>query len=110
MSRTRILFTLPRARDLAMFAFAYAIAFKLGDHTYGSLAVASPFWLPDSVLLCTLLLAPRSEWWAYIAAIAPIRLVTGALPGTPLWFVFVATSNDAVKGIATAWLLQQLED
>jgi hypothetical protein len=31
----------------------YSLALSLSERAYGSLAVPSPFWLPDSVLLST---------------------------------------------------------
>src|SRR5262245_8069168 len=82
-----------------VFAIGYFLAVKLGEHAYGSLAVPSPFWLPDSVLLCALLLTPASQWWIYLAAIWPIRLLAGAVPGTPLWFALVSIANDALKAL-----------
>jgi hypothetical protein len=66
-----------------LFLAGYAIAVNLGERVYGSLAVPSPFWLPDSVLLCALLLTPPEEWWLFVAAILPVRLLVGAVPGTP---------------------------
>jgi len=92
-------------RALAVFAAIYGLASVLSEHAYGSLAVPSPFWLPDSVLLCALLLVPRTQWWVFVAAIWPLRLLVGAVPGTPLWFQVTALANDSIKGLAAAWLL-----
>ena len=53
------------------FAYRYGMAF--------SHAAPSPFWFPDSVLLCALLLV-RPRWWApWLLATLPIRL-TVAVP------------------------------
>lgn len=65
----------PSIAHLAIFIAAYFLAFRLSEHVYGSLAVPSPFWLPDSVLLCALLVAPKPQWWVFAIAIWPIRLV-----------------------------------
>jgi hypothetical protein len=107
---TRITEALKAAPPTAVIAFTvgYALSFKIGEHAYGSLAVPSPFWLPDSILLFTLLIAPRRSWWIFISAIAAIRLLTGGVPGTPLWFQFATIVNDAFKALAAAWLLQRL--
>src|SRR5215510_3691065 len=94
-----------RSAGFAMFVGGYAVAFALSNHAYGSLAVPSPFWLPDSVLLVALLLSPRTRWWMFLIAIWPTRLIIGAPAGTPLWFLLVTTANDALKGFGAAWLL-----
>ena len=40
------------------FAYLYGMSF--------SHVTASPFWFPDSVLLCALLLTPTRWWWAFL--------------------------------------------
>lgn len=99
---------LPRPGVLVAFVAGYAAAVILAEHTYGTLGVPSPFWLPDSALLCALLLAPRSQWWVFALLVWPVRLIAGAVPGTPLWFQAVTIANDMVKGLAAAWLLNRL--
>jgi signal transduction histidine kinase len=97
-----------RREAILAFVVCYALAFGASEHAWGTLAVPSPFWLADSVLLCALLLTPPESWWIFIGAIWPVRLLVGAVPGTPIWFQLVATANDALKGIIAAWLLRQL--
>src|SRR4051812_11438083 len=92
---------------IATFAAGYALAFTLSERAYGALAIPSPFWLPDAVLLSALLLAPRAQWWVLLAAIWPIRLLLGAPPGTPFWFQITTAAIDTAKGTAAAWLLQR---
>jgi signal transduction histidine kinase len=96
-----------RFMSFGIFLATYLAAFVLAEHAYGSSAVPSPFWLPDSVLLSALLLAPRRDWWVLVVATCPVRLLVGATPGTPLWFQLLTTAIDASKAIATAWLLQR---
>ncbi len=98
----------PRWLAALAFAAAYALAFTLSERGYGTLAVPSPFWLPDSILLCALLLSPRSQWWIFLMLVWPIRLVGGAVPGTPVWFQAVTIANDIVKAALAAWLIQRL--
>jgi PAS domain S-box-containing protein len=96
--------------DLArfsVFVVGYFLSILAGEHVYGSLAVPSPFWLPDSVLLCALLLAPRDRWWLLIGATWPIRLAAGLPQSTPSWFVLSGIANDSLKAFAAAWLLQR---
>jgi signal transduction histidine kinase len=97
-----------RPEAVAAFIACYFLAVRLSEHVWGSLAVPSPFWLPDSVLLCALLLTPGKHWWIFVGSILPIRLLAGTAPGTPLWFQFAAIGNDAVKAIVAAWLLRRL--
>src|SRR5262245_5624812 len=89
------------------FAIAYILAIQLSERAYGSLAVPSPFWLPDSVLLCALLLAPRKHWWIFLVSACAMRWVLGALPGTPFWFVVTTTANDMLKAVGAAWILRR---
>ena len=54
-------------RAVAAFVI-YQLSFYLA-YRYGmtfSHAIASPFWFPDSVLLCALLLTPTRWWWAFV--------------------------------------------
>src|SRR5215471_3314198 len=77
---------LPSRAVLATFVVAYLAAFILCERGYASAEVPSPFWLPDSVILAALLLAPRNQWGVFLTAIWLVRLVVGSVPGTPLWF------------------------
>jgi hypothetical protein len=54
-------FTLPPPATILNFVVGYFCAFALSERACGTLAVPSPFWLPDAVLLCALLLTPRSQ-------------------------------------------------
>jgi two-component system sensor histidine kinase UhpB len=93
---------------LVIFSIGYVVAVALSEHGYGSLAVPSPFWLPDSVLLCALLLTPVDEWWIFVTAILPLRLFIGTVSGTPVWFQVLTIAIDAAKAIAAAWLLSRV--
>ena len=49
-----------------------AIAYFIGAETaflVGTLSddIFAPFWPPNVILFCALLLAPRRHWWIYIA-------------------------------------------
>ena len=58
---------------------------------------SAALWVPDSVLLCALLLTPPNEWWLYLAIAVPIRLIPTPHPTIPLWFVFATSANDLLK-------------
>ncbi len=96
-------------RDLwSVLAFAMAYFLASG---YGSLfdeGAAAPLWFPDSVLLCALLLTAPRKWWLYLAAALPIRLLPGAHPIMPYWFVAATTANDLLKSSFAAYFLRRV--
>ena len=96
------------ALHCAAFGASYFFAVRASEHLYGSLRLPSPFWLPDSVLLCALLLIPRRLWWSVFLVAWPIRLLAGVPQGTPLWFWLTSIVNDSVKALLAAWLLQRV--
>lgn len=98
--------TLQQGAALAVFSVAYAVAFRFGMQF--SQTTASPFWFPDSVLLCALLWArPRWSWWL-VAATLPIRLLIAYPATVPLWFLVFTTAIDAAKGLIAAAVLRRL--
>src|SRR5580765_4243870 len=96
-----------RPEVVGAFVASYLLAVRLSEHVWGTLAVPSPFWLPDSILLSALLLTPAEHWWIFLAVVWPIRLTLGATPGTPLWFQLVSILNHSMKAILAAWLLRR---
>ena len=65
---------------------------------------AAPLWLPDSVLLCALLLTPKKRWLSFALVGLPIRL---AHAGVATWFLSVTYLNDCLKAAFSAYLLQR---
>jgi signal transduction histidine kinase len=100
--------TAARLEALGVFVVSYAGALILSEHAWGSRATPSPFWLPDSILLCALLLTRTQHWWIFLVATVPVRLAVGAVPGTPLWFQIVTILIDAAKGAGAAWMLRRI--
>jgi len=82
------------------FAYRYGMAF--------SQAVASPFWFPDSVLLCALLLSRPGAWPVFILGALPIRLFSEVAHDIPLWFLMTTSVIDSVRGILTALVLRRV--
>ena len=87
-----------------MFEASYALAYHLGMSF--SEVTASPFWLPDSVLLCALLLTRRRWWWAFVIGALPIRLALSVDSGIPVWFLYGTFALDSAKGLVTALALR----
>ena len=97
------------ARDhllsLAIYVIVYWAAYRYGMIFFST--YPSPIWFPDAVLLCALLLKPRSTWWMYVVAPLPIRLFVAVPADTPTWFLLVCYLNDALKGLLSAWILRR---
>jgi two-component system sensor histidine kinase UhpB len=90
--------------NLVLFAAAYLAAY--GGSRFFSERTGTRLWLPDSVLLCTLLLVPRKKWWLYVLMTMPIRFVPAVRAPIGAWFLWLTWSNDIAKGLLAAHLLQ----
>jgi PAS domain S-box-containing protein len=82
------------------FVVTYALAYEWGMHF--SETAAAPFWFPDAVLLCALLVVPKENWWIYVLATLPVRLTMG-VSASPNWFLLTAWLNDSLKGLLAAY-------
>jgi PAS domain S-box-containing protein len=90
---------------LLIFESAFFVAYKLAMSM--TPRTGAPFWLPDSVLLCALLLSRPRNWWIYLAAPLPVRLFVALTPDTPTWFLLAAFANDSLKALLAAALLRR---
>jgi signal transduction histidine kinase len=91
-------------RSLALFAVAYLASY--GISRFFAQRTGTRLWLPDAVLLCTLLLVPRKKWWLYVLMSTPIRFVPAVRAPIGAWFLWLTWTNDVAKGLLTAHLLQ----
>jgi PAS domain S-box-containing protein len=85
-------------------AFYFAYVYGMLFHHINS----APFWAPDAVLLCALLLTPRRKWWLYLLTPLPIRFLVAVPPDVPAWFLPAVYINDSLKAIISAALLKRL--
>jgi PAS domain S-box-containing protein len=77
-SRTR------RVLAVAGVAVAYGVTARIGLALAFPGAPVSAVWVPNAILLAALLLAPRRDWWLYVAAVLPVHLfVQVVLVGLP---------------------------
>ena len=98
----------PFVRGLLAFAL-FEVVYYVG-YRYGmafAQASASPFWFPDSVLLCGLLLSRPRHWWLVIAGTLPLRLLAPVARDIPLWFLLTTFAIDSVRGLVTASALRR---
>ena len=56
-------------------ALAYGATARLGAALILPGARVPALWLPNAILLATLLLAPRRDWWIYLAAVLPAHFL-----------------------------------
>jgi signal transduction histidine kinase/integral membrane sensor domain MASE1 len=61
---------------------AYFIAAKVGEALAFPDAPVSVLWAPNAILMATLILVPREQWWMYLAAVVPFHLFA-QMPDTP---------------------------
>jgi len=91
-------------RNLALFAAAYLAAYWASR--FFAQRTGTRLWLPDSIFLCALLLAPRKKWWLYVLATLPLRFVPIVRPHAATWFLCLTWLNDMAKGLLVAHLLR----
>jgi signal transduction histidine kinase/integral membrane sensor domain MASE1 len=93
--------------------FIVAIAYYLGAEIaflIGTLSdrIFAPFWPPNVVLFCALLLAPPRQWWIYIAAALPAHMLAELGVGMPIPQLIVAFATNCLVAIANAFAVRQL--
>src|SRR5262245_17076970 len=106
-----LLATYPVVRSFVAFwcfEAAYYFAYRYGM-TFTQ-TTASPFWFPDSVLLCALLRV-RPRWWPLLlAGTLPIRLFSEVAENISLAMLMATTINDHLKAVIGAILLHRFMD
>ena len=93
--------------------FIVAIAYYLGAEIaflIGTLSdrIFAPFWPPNIVLFCALLVTPPRQWWIYIAAALPAHTLAELGVGMPMPQLIVAFVTNCLVAIANAFAVQRL--
>src|SRR5262245_20905702 len=89
-------------------SLAYYLGAEIGFAFQSPSSPQSVLWLPNSILLATLLLVPMSQWLLYLAAAFPAQMLVGWQIGTPMLpigLLFVTNCSDAALG---AFLVRRL--
>jgi integral membrane sensor domain MASE1/anti-sigma regulatory factor (Ser/Thr protein kinase) len=89
-----------------------AIAYYLGAQAafaVGTLSdrIFAPFWPPNAVLFCTLILVPKRRWWLYIAAAFPAHVLAELSVGMPADQQLVAFVTNCMVATLSAWGVQR---
>src|SRR6476620_8716476 len=102
----RNLTTLSPSFKFLLFLASYFVAYKAAS--IASQSSASPLWLPSSVLLCWLLATPRKQWWVYLLAPLPIRLIVTPPLMLPGGFLLATFANDSLSQFFAASVLRRV--
>jgi len=94
----------------ALMAVTVALGYFLGAEAaffVGTLSdkIFAPFWPPNVILFCALLVAPKTRWWLYILAAFPAHVAAEldvGMPAAPLVVAFVTNCMVAVLNAAVA--------
>src|SRR6186713_2884968 len=91
--------------------FIVAIAYYLGAEIaflVGTLSdkIFAPFWPPNVVLFCALVLSPPRQWWIYILAVLPAHVAAELQVGMPIAQLFVAFVTNCLVAAINAFALQ----
>jgi signal transduction histidine kinase len=89
-----------------------SIAYYLGARAafaIGTLSdrIFAPFWPPNVVLFCTLILVARRRWWVYILATFPAHVLAELSVGMPAVQLLVAFATNCMVATLSAYGVQR---
>jgi PAS domain S-box-containing protein len=92
-----------------------AIAYYIGAQAaffVGTLSdkIFAPFWPPNTVLLCALLLSPYRRWWVFIVATFPAHVLVEIGVGMGVLQLLVAFATNCAVALVSAAALRRLID
>src|SRR4029078_7603319 len=96
-------------RNALIVAVAYYLSAEIAV-LIGTLSdrIFAPFWPPNIVLFCALLITPTRQWWIYIAAALPAHTLAELGVGMPAPQLIVAFATNCMVAIANAFAVQRL--
>ena len=94
-------------------SFIAAIAYYLGAEIafwIGTLSdkIFAPFWPPNIVLFCALLMVPPRQWWIFILAAFPAHVAAELQVGMPTGQLLVAFATNCAVAVINAFAVQRL--
>src|SRR5262245_60809041 len=89
---------------LAYYAGA-KVAFLIGTM---SDKIFAPFWPPNTILFCALMIVPVRRWWLFVLACFPAHLVAELEVGMGAAQLVVAFMTNGLVAVMSAWLLRKL--
>src|SRR6476659_3581631 len=96
-------------RNVVIVAIAYYLGAELA-FLIGTLSdrIFAPFWPPNVVLFCALLVTPPRRWWIFILAAFPAHIAAELRVGMPLPQLLVACATNCSVAVFNALVLQRL--
>ena len=93
--------------------FIVAIAYYLGAEAaflVGTLSdkIFAPFWPPNVILFCALLITERRRWWLLILATLPAHAAAELRIGMPILQLLVAFATNCSVALVNALAVQRL--
>jgi signal transduction histidine kinase len=100
-------------KGMSQMPLVVALAYYLGAEAaflIGTLSdnIFAPFWPPNIVLFCALMLAPRKRWWLFILAVLPAHTFAELRVGMPVSQLLVAFVTNVLVAAVNAFALQCL--
>ncbi|HET9716377.1 MAG TPA: MASE1 domain-containing protein [Pseudolabrys sp.] len=96
-------------RNVVIVGVAYYIGAQIA-FLIGTLSdkIFAPFWPPNIVLFCALLITPPRQWWMYIAAAFPAHTIAELGVGMQAPQLLVAFATNCMVAVANALAVQRL--
>jgi len=90
-------------------AFAYFIGAEIAFYI-GTLSdkIFAPFWPPNIILFCALVVVPERRWWLFIAACFPAHVMAELQVGMPAAQMLVAFATNCAVALLNAAALRHL--
>ena len=101
---------LPKAiRNSVIVAIAYYFGAELA-FWIGTLSdkIFAPFWPPNVVLFCALLVTPPGQWWLFILAAFPAHIAAELRVGMPAGQLLVAFATNCAVAMLNAFAVRRL--
>jgi len=104
---------LPGLRPALQAPFLVAVAYLIGAEIafyIGTLSdkIFAPFWPPNIILFCALLLVPERRWWIFIAACFPAHVIAELQVGMPSGQMLVAFATNIAVALLNAFAVRRL--
>ncbi len=104
---------LPQSLKLLRSPLLVAIGYYFGAQVaflIGTLSdrIFAPFWPPNVILFCTLLLVPRRHWWRYIAAAFPAHVLAEITVAMPFGQSLVAFATNCILALLSAYGVRRI--
>jgi signal transduction histidine kinase len=96
-------------RNVLIVAVAYYVGAEIA-FLIGTLSdkIFAPFWPPNIVLFCALLVTSPQQWWIYILAALPAHTVAELGVGMPASQLLVAFVTNCAVAVVNAFAVQRL--